>query len=170
MKKCCECEKIKSTSDFYSHGSYRDGLRYECKECTKGRTKSSYNPDKAKAYAKEYNKAHKEQRAKDRQANLAQFLLNACEVRAKKKGLDFNITIEDIVIPAICPRLKIPLFSRSGKSGGGPNSPSVDRVDPSKGYIKGNVQVISWRANELKSNATVEEILLLAESFKKERI
>jgi hypothetical protein len=38
------------------------------------------------------------------------------------------------------------------------NSPSLDRIDTSKGYVKGNVWVISWRANKLKSDATLAEL------------
>jgi hypothetical protein len=42
-----------------------------------------------------------------------------------------------------------------------PNSPSLDRIDNTKGYVPGNVWVISWRANDLKRNATLEELKLL---------
>ena len=38
------------------------------------------------------------------------------------------------------------------------NSPSLDRTDPKLGYILGNVRVLSWRANYLKGDATVQEI------------
>lgn len=88
--------------------------------------------------------------------------------RAKKKGIDFSIEVSDVLIPEICPLLGIPIFrsvgsvnehGRSNKMGGaGMNSPSLDRVDSSKGYVKGNVWVISWRANKIKSDATLEEL------------
>lgn len=84
-------------------------------------------------------------------------LLKQAKYRAKKNNLDFEIELEDIVIPKICPILNIPLFSSKGHSG--PNSPSIDRIDSSKGYIKGNVQVISHKANTIKSNATLQELL-----------
>lgn len=84
-------------------------------------------------------------------------LLKQAKYRAKKNNLDFEIELEDIVIPKICPILNIPLFSSKGHSG--PNSPSLDRIDPSKGYVKGNVQVISHKANTIKSDATLQELL-----------
>ena len=75
---------------------------------------------------------------------------------------EFNITIEDINIPEKCPVLGIPLVLHKGE-GKGPkyDSPSVDRIDSNLGYVKGNVRVISWRANTLKSNANYTEILAL---------
>jgi hypothetical protein len=41
------------------------------------------------------------------------------------------------------------------------NSPSLDRIDNTKGYVKGNVRIVSWRANRLKGNATDEELAAL---------
>lgn len=77
--------------------------------------------------------------------------------RAKKKGLNFNLTVEDVVVPERCPVLGCVLERGKGK---GPkrNSPTLDRIDSAKGYVSGNVRVISFRANALKSDASLEEI------------
>lgn len=86
------------------------------------------------------------------------YILNGTRSRAKERGIDFNLELEDIIIPDACPICKIPLkFSAKRTS----NTPSVDRLDNSKGYIKGNVRIISWRANRLKNNLTKEEIICL---------
>lgn len=87
-------------------------------------------------------------------------MLDRSKSRARRRGFEHNITIEDIVIPNICPLLGIPLFP--GHGGVCPNSPTLDRIDSSKGYIKGNVWVISYKANTIKSNATPEELQLIA--------
>lgn len=78
--------------------------------------------------------------------------------RAKKFGLDCNLTIEDIVIPVTCPVLGI-ILGETPEGKAADNSPSVDRLDNSRGYVKGNIHVISWRANRLKSDATLEETM-----------
>lgn len=78
--------------------------------------------------------------------------------RASDRGNEFNIEVDDIVIPDICPILGIPLFEHVGKSGGTKNSPSLDRIDSSEGYILGNILVISTLANVMKSDASVEEL------------
>ena len=76
--------------------------------------------------------------------------------RAKKNNIEFSITLEDLPCPPRCPVLDILLIR--GKEGSYFNNPSVDRIDPKKGYIKGNVRIISQRANQLKSNASIEEL------------
>ena len=88
---------------------------------------------------------------------------NAAKGRAKKLGLPFDLCPKDIVIPAVCPVLGIPLFSNVGKLGSTPNSPTVDRIIPVKGYTQGNIQVISHRANTIKSDATAEELMQVAQ-------
>lgn len=88
-----------------------------------------------------------------------QRMLASARKRAKEKCIDFDLVKDDIVVPSICPVLGIPIFvSDNGKS---PNSPSLDRIDNSKGYIKTNVAVISLRANALKNDADVEELKLI---------
>jgi hypothetical protein len=74
-----------------------------------------------------------------------------------------DLKVEDIVIPPFCPvfgyRLERNLGGKTAKF----NSPSVDRIDPLKGYTKDNVQVLSYKANCMKNNATNEELLKFAE-------
>lgn len=92
------------------------------------------------------------------------YMLHRSRSRAKKKGFEHNITIDDIIIPKMCPLLNIPLFK--GQECVIPNSPTLDRIDSSKGYIKGNVWVISYKANTIKSNATIEELETIASRFR----
>ena len=84
-------------------------------------------------------------------------LLHNAKMRSRVMALPFNITIEDIVIPELCPVLGIKLCWTRGRGRTQPDVPSIDRVIPSKGYIKGNVRVISWRANCLKRDGTLRE-------------
>lgn len=91
---------------------------------------------------------------------LAKKLLKDAKQRAKNYSIEFNITLEDIIIPDYCYILGIPLFSNALHSG--PNSPSLDRINPDNGYTKGNVQVISHKANTMKSNANLDELQAFA--------
>lgn len=83
-------------------------------------------------------------------------MLNNARERAKRRGLDFAITVADVVIPERCPLLGISL--RRGTAVVGDRSPSLDRKDPALGYLPGNVWVISHRANTIKQDATLEEL------------
>ncbi|MHB8563307.1 MAG: hypothetical protein ACYDDA_05035 [Acidiferrobacteraceae bacterium] len=62
----------------------------------------------------------------------------------------------DIIIPKTCPLLGIALERKPGVQAG--STPSLDRIDSSLGYVKGNVWVISWRANHIKTDASLEEL------------
>lgn len=69
--------------------------------------------------------------------------------------MPFTIETSDIVIPKTCPILGIPLQPRGDNKD---FSPSLDKVIPARGYVAGNVAVISNRANRIKSDATLEEL------------
>lgn len=87
------------------------------------------------------------------------------KTRARKAGLPFTITLDDVVIPTHCPILGIPLFRAKGRGGQAENSPTLDRVRPELGYVRGNVIVISNRANRIKSDATIKELRDIASFY-----
>ena len=91
-------------------------------------------------------------------------MLTRAKSRAKIGNIPFNLTLEDISIPDTCPLLGIPIEVQP-KKGYHPNSPSLDKIIPEKGYIKGNVWVISNRANTLKNDATLQELKTLVENL-----
>lgn len=95
--------------------------------------------------------------------NPEKYILNNVRSRAAKEGKEFNLTVEDIVIPKVCPYLQVPLTFILGE-GKQETNISLDRIDSTKGYVKGNVQVISKKANTMKSNASKEELLRFARS------
>ena len=86
-------------------------------------------------------------------------ILATLRERANRKGIPFDITASDLVVPKFCPILGLELQVNRGVAG--PNSPSVDQIKASLGYVRGNVRVISNRANRLKCDATVEELKLI---------
>jgi hypothetical protein len=90
-----------------------------------------------------------------RKANPEDNMLQQARKRAKEKELEFNLDVSDIIIPTHCPVLGIKLERLDKRHSG---SPSLDRIDNTKGYIKGNIAVISWRANSIKKDATLEEL------------
>lgn len=96
----------------------------------------------------------------------ARRLLAAAKCRAKKFGLRFDITETDIIVGEICPVLGI-RFKRG--VGGKPceTSPTLDRIDNKKGYVSGNVVVISYLANRIKSSADATQIGRVATWLKK---
>lgn len=86
-------------------------------------------------------------------------MLVSARARAKEKGLDFRSIKDDIHIPNFCPVLGIPIRPNSGRHDD--NSHTLDRLYPNHGYVPWNVRVISYRANNLKSNMTLEECILI---------
>lgn len=88
----------------------------------------------------------------------------AAKKRAREQGLLFTITLEDIIIPQVCPVFGLPLCV--GTQEEHDNGPSLDRKNPKKGYIPNNVWVISYRANRVKNDATLEELEALVSAMK----
>ena len=102
----------------------------------------------------------KRQREKDIH-NPEKKLLGAARQRARRLGLPFNLVLSDITIPAVCPVLGISL-TLDNTCADRESAPSLDRLIPALGYISGNVEVISYRANRIKNDATLAEIKAVA--------
>lgn len=145
--RCMSGEMIKNRQGFLVSDSHRQctvcGCLFErygkmgyCKLCNTKRVKTTQSPE--------------------------QKMIQRARNRARKNGLECTITVKDIVIPKTCPVLGIELVVHSGSSGGRPNSPALDRIDNSKGYVPGNIQVISHRANQMKADANTQELILFA--------
>jgi hypothetical protein len=98
---------------------------------------------------------------KKRKRPFKTVLVRRARLRARRVGMEFSIVAADLVWPAHCPVLGIGLDYTTPfgmREINNSSSPSLDRIDNSKGYIKGNVFVISWRANALKGSATLREM------------
>lgn len=132
---------------------------------------------RARLWAKEHKERHREVTqqwrrlhatrvalltAHNRRVNPLRTLLSAARSRAKAKGLECTITAADLTIPTVCPLLGILIDPFAPKKA---FHPSLDRLDNTKGYVKGNVCVVSFRANHLKNDATAHELRTIADNL-----
>lgn len=171
-KVCTKCGRTLLLSEF-NRGNSLYGRRSFCRECEhivqnspervkakrESERKRRENPD----YVKHRNEMDKSRRhTNEHSIKLA--ILRSAKSRAKAKNIEFNIDVSDIILSEVCPLLNIKLASNNKISD---NSYSLDRIDSNKGYIKGNVWIISNRANAIKNNASLEELELLVNNLKK---
>lgn len=112
--------------------------------------------DKRAAVRRAYYKAQRD--------NPRLILWQNAKANAKKRQCVFNLAVEDIQIPEYCPvfpDLKLELLPIAGKRSDA--SLSLDRLIPERGYVPGNVSVISWRANRIKNDGSYEDHLAITE-------
>ena len=136
------------------HRNYRNNQTPEVKEARRVRALTRYHE------RREQDLPKMRQYSKNRfSSDRRRALLDGARRRAKLYDLPINITIDDIVIPTVCPVLGIPIIP--GGATNNPHLPSLDRFIPELGYVRGNITVISLRANSIKKNATVDEVKAL---------
>jgi hypothetical protein len=122
-----------------------------------------------KQYSKEWYAAKKlsdidyakKKATKYRDNNRERSAYLCAKARAKAAGVEFSIEESDVNDYDLCPVFNVTMQRGSHKTMR--MSPSIDRIDPSKGYVKGNVQVISKLANSMKQDASPEELLKFAD-------
>ena len=132
------------------------------------RERENINARRRQRYAekkpkRDYSKdTRRVQKQKTTPSGWLRYALTHAKHRAKTKGLDFDVAVDDVDLPELCPVFGTPLVygqrRKRGELYASPNSPSLDRHDNSRGYVRGNVRVISARANALKSDASLEEL------------
>lgn len=132
------------------------GRMWCCTECWKSNPGISPNNFR-KTYDPEFRQLIYTQKRESRLRNYIHCMWRSAKNRAANRGIEFTISESDIQIPEKCPLLQVPF--QFGSKGNYPYSPSLDRIDNTKGYIKGNVWVISMKANTMKNSATPEELV-----------
>jgi DNA-binding CsgD family transcriptional regulator len=84
------------------------------------------------------------------------YMIRNVKFSAKRRNLEFDLDYTDIILPKVCPLLNIPLNYNSNFQD--ISYPTIDRIDNNKGYIKGNIWVISRLANSMKNSANFEQL------------
>ena len=107
-------------------------------------------------------------RAKQNAKDPRGVMLTSAKNRSKRDGFPCDINKEDIVIPSHCPILGFKLSTKMGSKGSAENSPSLDKIYPYKGYVRGNIQVISSMANAMKQHASLAQCVLLGDWARKQ--
>lgn len=179
---CKECIEILDSKEKYRlyklhnyfHEEYRECIN--CGNIWKVLVKNDENPSRVKLFCSEcnsklspkektiiqrdkikgYHDKEKEQRRSSYRRNHVHNMLKKAYDRAIKYNLEFNLTKEDIIIPEKCPLLNTPFII--GKYKDYEYTPTIDRIDNSKGYTKDNIWIISKKANSMKNSASFEEL------------
>jgi len=180
-KVCVDCGIEKPIDDFHLHCLQPDGHHSDCKDCARARINQHYKDpgvkERKSAYNKEYqdsrpreyfrekaNRGNRNRKKKDLRLYKLRFMLRSAKSRAKKKNLPFDISeaefggFRQLDYCPVFPHIELKWDNDKIMD----NSPTIDRIIDELGYIRGNVRIISWLANRIKSNATAAEILLLA--------
>lgn len=180
-KKCIKCGQEKHLELFVKNKTCKNGRSNVCKECQNkySREYRKGNEDyllkrRIKYYENEKTNELKNriQRKQDNPLKIrCQYLRAGMRDRARKKNLDYDkdfFTVEYLMKRLEenpnCECCKVPLdigFKEDRKFHD--NSPSIDRVDSTKGYIKGNVAILCWRCNKHKQDSTSEELRIIAD-------
>lgn len=164
-KICAKCNLSKQISEFHVLKTSKDGFYKWCKSCKKEYDKIYRKSEKIQSLykSKEYKQKkalyNKQKFTEDKRISM----YRRTKSRALKNNIPFNIELEDIIIPEYCPILGIKLLNReigiSKRGGFEMNSISIDKIIPELGYIKGNIQIISMKANAMKYSATKDELI-----------
>lgn len=154
---CGACKAMHPRSEFGRSKHEATGLANACKKAVALRNRLSHARNRERN-----NDRHVALRAGRKTSPNAvtwalKHLLADAQGRASARGLAFDLSLGDLPRPFTCPVFGVALvYQATGRRQD--NSASLDRIDSSRGYTRDNVWVISWRANQIKSNATLDEL------------
>jgi len=157
-------EKIASKSRAYYEANIE-------RERARNRAYKEANKEKLAAQSKAYYEANKERYKAYYEANAERYMLIGACKRAKKNNIPFNLTEDYLksIYPSdmICPVLGCEMSVGLDENGSNDTSPSLDRIIPEKGYVQGNVVVVSMRVNSIKRDATLQELRKVTDFYEK---
>ncbi len=166
MQICRTCLEEKPIGDFWKQPVRKDGRQTECRYCMRLRNIKWHAENKERSLS-----LNKKAVSKYRSSDNVRALLKSAKDRARTAGMKFSLLAQDILIPKFCPVLGIELTYGLGRGMGQSleirdSRASIDRIDNSKGYTAGNIVIVSYRANRIKSDACVDELKRIYEYYR----
>lgn len=174
-----QCKECKRAYERTRYQRIKNDPKFHAKKLEHSKKYRESHREEIQQYSLEYNlrpevierKAswYQEKMAKMSTEERLKLMVKRAKDRAKLKNVDFDITWKDVVYVETCPILEIPLNwgETSNEGGRNINTPSLDRIDPNLGYVKGNVRIISTLANMMKSSANKEQIQAFCKNITK---
>ena len=160
VKKCGHCGHTKPISEFHKDKTKKFGVGSTCKECAKKISKEYYykHSDHIKRRVTCYSETYVPRHSREIDSRLRNLHTNA---RGRTK--EFSISVEDVYDlwrnqEGRCAYTKLPLLATANQF----NTVSLDRIDSSKGYIVGNVQLVCAAINKMKQEYTEDLFILLS--------
>lgn len=185
MKQCGLCKETKPLNEFYKDKNKNDGHATTCKLCVKEYKKRLENVERRKVQRRketlrQCKHCGNEFKLLPIQGDSSRVICHTCDEyflnhlnlsltarmgsnlaharkRAKEQNVPFDLTLDDVykAIPnkGICPILNVPMEYNTRYT------MTIDKIIPELGYTKGNFQIISLKANQMKNDATSAELL-----------
>jgi hypothetical protein len=159
----------KRIRDYESRRRAIDPEGYKAKKAAAVRRYAIRYPDRCVKASTKWRKANQdhvnEVRRKWRDNNIVKALFLEARFRAKSRGMSFELSFEDLPpMGTHCPLLGHAFPPPQVRNT--PYSPSIDRIDSRKGYVRGNVWIVGWRANLIKNDGTAEEHEMIAKAMR----
>lgn len=161
---CGGCRTMHPKSSFGKYASSPSGLNYVCSDVVSARNRTAHRKNQDQNNARHAATRVRRKMSTDRIAWAIKKLLADARRRAGKKGLEFSLSPTDLSTPEKCPVFGCDLVYQADAKRRD-ESASLDRIDATRGYVPGNVWIVSWRANQIKSNATAAELRAVADAI-----
>jgi hypothetical protein len=157
-KKCTKCQRLLPIGEFTKNKNQPDGYFYRCKECENKRKKEFYYSGYNKIMSEKQPSRREYTKTYFNNMDIFKLRFRTAKQRARKSGLEFNITLEHILSlyekqNRICYISGVELSLEKHS----PRTVSLDRIDSSKGYVIGNVVLCTDFINRSKSDYTIDE-------------
>lgn len=175
-KRCKRCRKTKPITEFH----YRSELlrhRVECKDCYRALKRARIDPEDNRRRVREWQKANPEKRAiqtkrnyDNKRSDVSRWIasnLRTTRASCKKKGIPCEVTATDLMVLYNQFDGKCDLTKRImvvGSRGQQRDSLSIDRIEPAKGYVLGNVRLVTYQANMARGMFSDDELYAFCEA------
>lgn len=164
---CAPCGQMHPRSAFGLRSTATGGLNYACRAVVAARNAANHQRHRDRNIQRHRDLRAARMAGPDRLNWALKKLVSEAARRAKAKGIEFSLTVEALGRPPThCPVFGTELVYQA-RGGRLDNSASLDRIDTRHGYTPGNVWLISWRANQLKNEASLTELQQLVRALEK---